>query len=107
MVLGAIILGVATAVLELSIYFKTPQLQKLIRKHEWMGYVISISLAVLLGHVFGATGVMAAIGGTLAMALTQPAYVYINKGHHHVTALLDEARHYWCEGGFKNWILAK
>jgi len=80
MLLAGIILGVATALLELSIYAKVKRLQTLIHKYEWTGIVLSCTLALVLGHVFGALGVTVMIGGVLSMILTQPVYLYINRG---------------------------
>lgn len=104
MIVGIMVLGVATAFLELSIYLKTPFLQSLIRKYEFMGYVFSLFLAVVLGHLFGATGVMAATGGVLAMSLTQPVYWYLNQGHKLVDTQIKEIQKFWDNGGVIAWF---
>lgn len=80
MLLAAIVLGVTTAVFELTLYSKLKWLRAMIERYEWSGLILSTALALALGHLFGAVGVTVMIGGVLSMVLTQPIYFYINRG---------------------------
>lgn len=92
MLLAAIILGVSTALLELSIYAKVRTVRQFISRFEWSGLVLSCALAVCLGHIFGAAGVTVMIGGVISMLLTQPIYLYINRGRRALSAKFEELK---------------
>jgi len=79
MILAALLLGLASAIVELSLYFRFGLLRKWIERWELLGLAFSICLTLLFGHLFGAVGVTALIGAMVAIAMTQPVYFVSNR----------------------------
>lgn len=97
LLIAALVLGVGTALLELTLYWKVPAVRKMISKFEWSGLVLSFCLAFFLGHIFGAVGTTVMIGGVLSMILTQPFYYYVNRGREQLCQLRNETKE-WIRG---------
>ena len=79
LLISALILGVASAMVELLLYFQVQPLRSLIEKYEICGLILSMLLSMLIGHAFGAVGVTVLIAGVVSTVMTQPIYFGINR----------------------------
>lgn len=75
-----LLLGMVGAIIEIMVYQRVPIVRKSIHKIPVLGILGSLCLTLLIGHLFGAVGLTALLGGTLTCALTQPYYWAETKG---------------------------
>lgn len=84
MLTTGIVLGLASAGMELIAYWRLPWMRQLLARWEFAGLVLSFGLSILLGNVFDAHGVTALLGGVLSTVLVQPVYWYQGAGKEQV-----------------------
>lgn len=79
LLMAAIILGVASAIVELILYLRCAPLRELIRRWELSGLILSIAISATLGAIFGAAGLVVMIAGIVSTVFTQPIYFLYNR----------------------------
>jgi hypothetical protein len=79
LLMAALILGVASAMLELVLYMRVASLRALIKRWEVLGLFLSLLISALLGMVFGAAGLTVMIAGVVSTVFTQPVYFLYNR----------------------------
>lgn len=75
-------LAAATILVELKTAFSIPFIRRLIEKFTVVGIALSIGLSLLIGGLFGATGVVVMMGAMIATSFTQPVYMVAAKVKH-------------------------
>jgi hypothetical protein len=86
-----IMLGVASALLELYVVFRSRTLLAMIERWSVSGLVLSLGVSVALGSLFGAAGLVALGAGIVSSCLTVAAYSAWRLGRG-IKSRLSEAR---------------
>lgn len=75
------ILALASSAFEMAFAFKVPLWAKLAGRYPVLGLIASVSVSWFLGHIFGAAGLIALMGGLLSTLMTVPCYILVEKWH--------------------------
>lgn len=75
------ILALASAFIELYAAFKIPVYMKVTERFPLLALVVSITLSWFLGHIFGAAGLIALMGGLVSTMITLGCYRILAKVH--------------------------
>jgi putative flippase GtrA len=74
MIKAALILGAATAILELSLVWRFAAIRNIIERVPMLGLGFSVILALSLGHIFSARGVIVMTAAIIGIVFTTPIY---------------------------------
>lgn len=90
------ILALATSMFEMAFAFKVPYWAKTAGRFPVLGLIASVTLSWFLGHIFGATGLIALMGGLLSTLMTVPCYILVEKWHNgEIQPRLEKFRADW------------
>lgn len=78
MFVAAMVLGIATTVVELSLFCRIKAVKNIVERNALFGVAYSVALALFLGAVFGAHGVTVMLAAMGSMVVTMPIYWVYN-----------------------------
>lgn len=90
------ILAIASSTFEMAFAFKVPLWAKMAGRYPVLGLIASVTLSWFLGHIFGAAGLIALMGGLLSTLMTVPCYILVEKWHNgEIQPRLEKFRSDW------------
>lgn len=75
----ALVLAAVSVLIELKIFYSTPWLKKLVGLSVIVGIAMSLALSWVLGLLFGASGLIVLLAGTISTAITEPIHAWKRK----------------------------